>query len=204
MVKWSYSSLTTFEKCPRQYEKTRVTQEVVDKGSAATAWGTKVHEAFERRIRDGVALPSEIAQCEPFVGQFCCKGRRVMVEHKMALNRRFYPVDFDSPDYWCRGIADVVVLHHDKALVVDWKTGAVRKDSRQLVLMAAMVFAHFKELVSCKTAFVWVAHDKTTTETFQRHDVPTLWQEFLPKVRCLESAYELNKWLPQPGKLCGW
>lgn len=204
MTHWSYSSLTTFENCPRQYYKTRVTNEVQDRGSEATAWGTLVHGYFEERLKQGTRLPPEVAHFEPLVAQIADSSGELLVEYEMALDAKMQPVPFDSPDYWCRGIADVVLIVGKRAGICDWKSGKVRSDSRQLALMAAMVFAHWPDVERCSTAFVWLKHDRVTMEEFRRENLADIWGEFLPRVRQLDAAFAKDRWLPRPSGLCGW
>mgnify|MGYP000595494109 CR=1 FL=1 len=203
-VTWSYSGLTKYEQCPRQYQKIYVTKETVDVGFDASNWGNRVHEALESRVRDGVALPEGMTQHEALAKTILAATGDVYVEHKFAINRAFQPVAFDSPDRWCRGIADSLIVNCLKAVALDYKTGKIREGSDQLALMALMTFAHFPSVVVCDTAFIWLQFGKTTKERFQRSDIPTIWLRFLSRVKRLEVAYEQDKWLPNPTPLCKW
>lgn len=203
-ITWSYSALTQYENCPRQYHKKYVSKEVVDLGSEASRWGNRVHEALEFRIRDGVELPEGMEQHEALAATIAASSGEVYTEYKFAIDRAFQPVEFDAPDRWCRGIADILVINGDKAVSLDFKTGKIRTESKQLALMAAMTFAHFPDVTICDTAFVWLQFNKTTKERFERATVATVWNEFLPRVRRLEIAFEQDRWLPNPSPLCSW
>ncbi len=65
--------------------------------------------------------------------------------------------------------------------------------------------AHFPEVEEVETGFVWLKDKKIDKERFTREDIPKIWQEFLPRVIKLESAYERDSWPCKPSGLCkGW
>ena len=61
MTTWSYSSLKTFEQCPKKYFHLRVVKDVKDEGSEATIYGQEVHKAAENYIKLGTAVPERFA-----------------------------------------------------------------------------------------------------------------------------------------------
>jgi hypothetical protein len=94
------------------------------------------------------------------------------------------------------------VLNGNKALLLDWKTGKRKFDSSQLKLFAGLAFAHYPQVEIVFTGFVWLKEGKIDKDTFTREDVPAIWQEFVPRVRRLERAYEEDKFPPKPSGLC--
>lgn len=211
IITWSYSGLTKFENCPRQYQKTVVTKEVKDEPTSATIWGTEVHLALERRVRDNVPLPDGMKQFESLASSFArYKGiGKVICEFEMALDQSMNPVPFDSPKRWVRGIADIVFiqeLDENKwvAFVGDYKTGKKRTGSMQLALMAAMLFAHFPKIQKITTGFIWLIDCSIGQEEYYRAHLPKIWGEFMPRVARLEQTFAQDKWIPSPSGLCGW
>jgi hypothetical protein len=200
MKAWSYSSLTSFETCPRRYEVTRVTKEVVEPPTEATIWGTTVHTALEDRV-NGKPLEERFQQYEQFVEPLERVGKPV-AEMEIALTKGFDRTGWEAADAWCRGIIDVHVLAGDTAIALDWKTGKPKPDASQLKLFAAMMFHVYPQLSKVKTGYVWLAHDKLTTEVFTREQLGDIWKDFLPRVRRLEIAFEENKWPAKPSGLC--
>lgn len=200
MKPWSYSSLTAFETCARRYYLTKVSKEVVEPPTAATTWGTTVHTALENRI-NGTPLAEEFLQYEQYITPLEAVGAPV-AEREMALTKGFEPTGFHDDNAWCRGIIDVHVVAADKGVALDWKTGKVKNDSSQLKLFAAMMLHTYPELQQVKTGFVWLAHDKVTTDVFTRQHLGEIWQDFLPRVKRLEVAFEEDKWPAKPSGLC--
>ncbi len=199
---WTFSQLEKFETCPKQFYHVRVAKDVIEPQTEATLWGSKVHTAMEDRIRDGTPLPEGMEQWEGFAKKICAMPGEKLAEEKMALDKSFQPADWDNA--WTRGIADMLIIHGNKAATLDYKTGK-RKLTHQLMLYAAYTFAYYPEVDTVTTGFVWLRDKKIDRETFTRADIPTIWGTFLPKVRKLEAAYEKDKWMARPSGLCnGW
>lgn len=204
MKAWSYSSLTKFETCPRQYYLTKVARVVVEGSTEATEWGTRVHTALEERVRDKTPLPPWASQWEPLVAKFDRFGDRVFCELEMGLTKSFQPTGFSSDDCWYRGIIDVAI-HGKRTLLGDWKTGKVKNDHDQLKLFAATYMSSHKDVQSCLTKYYWLKESRSTTLEIKRDEVPLIWQEFIPRVNRIAVAHEKDKWVPKPSGLCnGW
>lgn len=202
MPPWTYSQLDKFETCPRQFYHTKVLKDVVEPPTEATIWGTKVHSAFEDAIQHGTPLPEGMTQWQSIADKFIRMPGEKLVEYKFSIDRAFQPTEWKGS--WSRGIADLVVRHKTKALVVDWKTGK-RKPTEQLQLYVGYIKAYWPEVTEIQTAFVWLKERKMTKAKFADVEVPIIWQGFAPRVRRLERAYENDAWPCKPSGLCkGW
>jgi CRISPR/Cas system-associated exonuclease Cas4 (RecB family) len=190
--------------CPRQYYLTYVSGDIHRIETEATKHGSRVHEALERYGRDGKPVPEDCQKFTKYVDKLLAIGGEPFFEKKFALTRNLEPCDFEDETAWCRGIIDIGVINKDKAIVCDWKTGKIKLDSNQLKLFAGFVMQHYA-VDTVKTAYIWLAHGKTTTETYTREDLPAIWKYFITKAKRLEQSYEKDKWLPKPSGLCrGW
>jgi len=204
MPPWSYSGLTSFETCPKRYYHIKVAKDVVDTPGEAATWGSTVHKHIEDRLRDKTPLPASVANLEALVAPIEAKPGRKLIEYQMAVDASLNPTDWDSNTAWCRGIVDVGVVAErgDKAVLLDWKTGKRKPDSDQLMLFAALAFAHIDTLNVVQTGFVWVKSNEFDKQVFKRGDEPMIWQQFIPRVNRMEKAYELGAFPPKPSGLC--
>ena len=201
---WSYSSLTAFETCPKRYYLTKISKEVVESQTEAMSWGNKVHKALENRLTKGTPLPESMKQFETIAATVAdkAKGKKLEAESKMALSATFKPTTWFGKDVWVRGITDFTIGTKNKVFIGDWKTGKPTPESAQLKLTAAMTM-HLKPYVSeVINAFVWLKTGGITVEKFTRDDIPTIWQEFAPRVARLEHAVEEDKFPAKPSGLC--
>lgn len=200
---WSYSSLTAFETCAKQYYFTRVSKEVERQETDATRWGNEVHKALELRLTIGQELPASLRQFEGVLSKLLAHSGEMLVEHRMALNADMTPGEWDN--CWCRGIVDVGVVDAERAVLLDWKTGKRKMELEQLKLFAGFTFAHYPKVRTVSTGFVWLKEDKVDQKVFTRDDTTEIWSTFIPRVKRLEKAYENNVWLAKPSGLCrGW
>ncbi len=199
---WSFSSLTSFETCPKRYYHIKVAKDVLDVPGDAAVWGSEVHTKLEARVRDGTSLPVSIRQYEPLAAVISNSPGQKLVEYQLAVDKALTPVDWGSASAWCRGIVDVGVLGNKKALLADWKTGKRKPESDQLQLFAGLAFAHFPNLEVVQTAFVWLKEGKIDRKVFTKSDIPAIWQTFTPRVIRLERAYSDGKFPPKPSGLC--
>jgi len=114
-IAWSYSSLKTFQQCPRKYYHTKVAKDVKDSDTTATLYGKSVHTAAEEYIRDGVALPPQFGYLEPMLEQLKEYPGEKHCELRLGLTEDLEPCDFFADNVWWRGIADLVIIDKKKS-----------------------------------------------------------------------------------------
>jgi hypothetical protein len=199
---WTYSQLDSFETCPRKFYHTKVKRDIVEPPTVHTEWGTKVHTALEEYLLNGTPLPEGMTQWSSLIEKIAGLPGQKLPERKYALDKNFQPTEWKGA--WTRGIGDLVVIHKDKAAIMDYKTGK-RKPTEQLDLYANYVFAHHPEVQKVTTGFVWLKEKKIDWKPITRNEVSVIWQSFLPRVAKLESAYERDRWPARTSGLCnGW
>ena len=199
---WSYSALTSYETCPKRYQLTRVTKQVVEKQTEATKWGNEVHKALELFAKGQKPLPETMAEYGRYVRKILAiKGKRV-IEERVALTSHFRKTTWMAKDVWVRGIIDIGVVGSETAYLLDWKTGKHRPDTDQLKLFAALAFAMYPWVSKVVTGFIWLKPKKFDKEVFTREQITEIWSEFLPRLSRLAHSYDSDKWLPKPSGLC--
>ena len=199
---WSYSALTSYETCPRRFQLTRVTKQVVEPQTTATLWGNKVHKALEDFANGKKPLPEDMQEYGKFVRKIqSYEGKRI-VEERVALDSKLRPTTWMAKDVWVRGIIDIGVIGSERAYVLDWKTGKHRPDSDQLKLFAALTFALYPWIETVVTGFIWLKAGKFDKEVFTRAQLPEIWNDFSPRLERLAVSHDKDKWLPNPSGLC--
>lgn len=202
---FSYSSLTKFETCSKQYQIVRVLKKVVEPPTEQTIWGQKVHLALEERVRDGKPLPDDMQKWEPIAARIASLKGDIHCEQEFSFDRNLDQCEWKDPEAWARGIIDVWVLNGSKAAAFDWKTGKVKHDIDQLKLFAAFIMQAHPQVETVSTGFIWLAHNKTTNEVFTRNQLPNIWEEFASRDLRRVNAYTQDRWIPKPSGLCaGW
>lgn len=192
--------MNQFETCPLQYQAERILRTAPRSENAQSIWGNKVHEAIEQRLQNGVILNESFEKYEKVVQVIERQKGSLFVEMELAVDVKFNPVAWDAPDMWVRGIIDVLVVDGAKAYAYDWKTGKVKEDTMQLQLFSLMVFAHFPEVATVITKYVWLAYNRITSDTFYRYDMN--WTPFVKKHAVMQEAFETDIWPVRPSGLC--
>lgn len=200
---WSYSALNAFETCPRQFHEMRIKKAWPDPPGEAQQFGVLVHKYLENRFDRGETLPVFLTHLEPIVQKLETSKGVVQAEYKYALNQQLQPVEFFARDTWVRAVGDVVKVHEDRALALDWKTGKYRDGDDQLKLQSNVMFSVMPHVQKIGVIYAWIKDKRTTVRTFERKDVPAVWQEFLPRVKRMELAHETKDYPPKPSGLCG-
>jgi len=207
VIKWSYSGLKDFTKCPRQYHEVKVLQNFQKEVTEQMRYGTEVHQALEDYVRNGMPLNRNYERFQPLLDVLMAIPGFRFPEYKMALDIDKDPCDFDDPNYWVRGIADLLIIDEteETALIIDYKTGKPKMpDPDQLKLMALMVFAKFPAVKRIKAGLAFILYDVFVPEEYERSQIDSLWEKFTPDLARLSVAYETNSWMPNPTPLCGW
>jgi hypothetical protein len=206
MVAWSFSSLKTFEQCPRKYFHTRVAKDVKEPETEAMLYGSLVHEAAEKFIRDGEPIPEKFAFLrEPLERLNAIPGEK-HCEMKMGLTEDLEPCDFFAKNVWWRGIADLVVVNKEKGLAysVDYKTGknARYADTKQLDLVATAIFKYFPEVKRVKSGLLFVVSNEFIRAEHEADSIDKYLDAPRQLLARLDNAMENDVWNAISGPLC--
>jgi len=200
---WSFSSIKTFETCPRKYHAEKVEKLYPFQETEHTIYGKEVHKVAEEYIRDGKEIPTGHLRFKPALDSLNKIPGEKLCELEMALTIDKKPTKFLAKDVWVRGIADLVILDGKKAWIVDYKTGSAKyPDKGQLELMALMVFEHYPEVTEVKAALVFLLHDVVIKAAYDRQDQPFLWGKWEKKAGLLQAAFDNDNWPANPNGLC--
>jgi len=203
MNKWSYSSMSLFQQCPKKYYHLRIKKDVFDPPSHQMRYGLDVHQAAEHYVRDGTPIPEKYAYMIPMLDSLKKIKGDIYCEHRMGLTRDLEPCKFEAKDAWWRGIADFLVVNDDRAKVVDYKTGQNRyADTKQLELLALATFKHFPEVLVVNAGLLFVVHTAFIKEHYYYKQQDELWKKWMEQTAELDSAYENNVWNPKQNFTC--
>ena len=209
MVTWSYSSIKTFEQCPKKYYHLRIAKDVKDEGGIEAQYGTAVHKAAEDYVKEGKPIPPKFKYMKPVVEKLNALPGEKHVELKLGLKKTsdgYEPCGFFDKGVWWRGVADFVAVDGWRAYSVDYKTGKNAKyaDLKQLDLVAGALFAHFPQLERIKSGLAYVVSDEWKDAKHERGKQNEYLSRFDTQLEQLEAAEETGVWNAKTGPLCGW
>jgi len=209
MPSWSYSSIKTFDQCPKKYFHLKVVQDVKDEGNEASRYGNDAHAAAEAYIKDGTPIPDTYAVMRPVVEALSKFPGDKHTELRLGIKRTdngFEPCGFFDKDVWYRGIVDLLIVKGKTAYLIDYKTGKNAKyaDMKQLDLMAGAVFIHFPNVVRIKSGLAFVVSNEFPKKDHVRENLNQYLAVFDDQLDQLEAAMDNGIWNAKTSPLCGW
>jgi len=209
MTAWSYSSIKTFDQCPKKYYHLKVAQDVKDTGSEASVYGNDAHEAAEHYIKHGTPIPDKFKIMRPVVETLAKFPGEKHTELKLGVRKTehgYEPCGFFNKDVWWRGIVDLLIVDGDTAHMVDYKTGKNAKyaDMKQLDLMAGAIFVHRPDVKRIKSGLAYVVSNEFPKKTHYREHLNDYMSVFDTQLDDLESAMDSGVFNAKSGPLCGY
>ena len=206
-IAWSYSSIKTFDQCPKKYYHLKVAKDVKDSDTTATVYGKELHSAAEFFVRDGTEIPAKFS----FVRDTLEALRKIEGEKHCEIklgvakkDGKYIPCEFFDKNVWWRGIADLLIVQGDKGFLVDYKTSKNAKyaDTKQLDLLAGAVFLHYPQLKTIKSALLFVVSNEVVQKEHEAMFATAYMSTMHPELTRLEAAMTNNVWNPNAGPLC--
>jgi hypothetical protein len=205
-IVWSFSSLKTFQQCPRKYYHTKVLRDVKESDTIATLYGKEMHTVAEEYIRDDKPIPEKFAYLQPTLEELKKIEGEKLCEVKLGLDKNLESCDFDAPTVWWHGIADLVVINREKRIAhsIDYKTSknARYADVCQLDLIACGLFAKFPTIERVKSGLLFVVSKEFVKAEHHRTMVNKYMEKPIKDIARIEKAKENGVWNPSTSALC--
>jgi CRISPR/Cas system-associated exonuclease Cas4 (RecB family) len=203
---WSFSKAKAFETCPKQFYHVKILKEHPEVETEAMRYGSLMHEAAEKYIRDKEPLPEGFGYLQSTLDALAALKGEKLCEFKMGLTDKLEPCGFFADNVWWRGIADLVILDTEKhrASVIDYKSGKSARyaDKGQLELMALAIFAHFPVVQEVKAGLLFVVCNQFIKDKYSRRDQTLLWDKWMGTYTRMTGAMENEVWNANPSGLC--
>jgi hypothetical protein len=209
MTAWSYSSIKTFDQCPKKYYHLKVAKDVKDEGNDASRYGNDAHEAAEHYIKHGTPIPEKFKVMESVVHTLARFPGEKHTELRLGVRKTdtgYEPCGFFDKDVWWRGIVDLLITNGGTAHMVDYKTGKNAKyaDMKQLDLMAGAVFVHYPKIEKVKSGLAFVVSNEFPKKTHKREHLDKYLAVFDDQLEQLEDSMQNGVWNAKTSPLCGW
>lgn len=205
-VVWSFSSLKTFQQCPKKYYHVKIAKDVVESDTQATLYGRSVHSAAEEYVRDGTPLPKPYEYIKPYLDTLSAIPGDKYCELELGLTENLEACEFHAPNVWWHGIADFVVVNEDKGIAhsVDYKTSKSARyaDVAQLNYVAVGLFAKFPKIKRVKSALLFVVSNEFVKAEQTVEEVDKYMERARQDVARIKAALGNEVWNPISGPLC--
>ncbi len=206
MPTWSFSSLKTFQQCPKKYFHIKVAKDVVDRPHESALYGSAVHKAAEDHVAEGVPIPAKYGYMIPTIEALKGIPGEKFCEIKLGVTEKLETCDYDAPNAWWHGIVDLLIVDEDTgtAHMVDYKTSKNAKyaDTKQLDYMAVAVFAKFPKIKVIKSALLFVVSNEFVKKKHVVENKTAYMNSAIFDLNRLKSAFNSGVWNPVSGPLC--
>ena len=204
-ITWSYSSLKTFEQCPKKYYHLKVAKDVKEPPSDAITFGNEIHKIAQEYIESDKPIPEKYANVmqAPLDKLKAMPGQK-LCENKLGLTADLKPCGFFDRGVWWRGIADIIILQDDKAFTVDYKTGKSSKyaDLKQLEILSLALFKHFPHIKKIKAGLMFLFAEDFVKADYHAEQQDELWTPWFSEVGLLEDSINSGVWNAKPNFTC--
>jgi hypothetical protein len=176
-----------------------IAKDVPKEDSPELRKGVEVHRRMEEYIKNNGFrwLPPELeAHAKPLLGP------TTKAELMLGMTKDMTPEGFFT-DPWGRGKLDVAVFNPPMAFIVDWKTGKVREDDKELRQQALLVRANYPEITRISGCYVWLAERKMGT-VYDLSNVDRAYRETIARMEQAQAYEDAGDWPKTPNPLCGW
>ena len=205
-IVWSFSSLKTFQQCPKKYYHTKIVKDVVEPDTQATLYGKTAHTVAEEYIRDDVLVPPTFEYMKTTLDALKKVEGEKLCELKLGLTKDLETCDFSAPNVWWHGIADLVIINREKGVAhsVDYKTSKSARyaDVKQLDIVACGLFAKFPEIQRVKSALIFVVSKEMVKAEHHKEMMVKYLEKPSQDVARIEAAVKNGVWNPISGPLC--
>ena len=200
MTAWSYSSIKTFDQCPKKYYHLKVAKDVTEPQSEAMLFGNEIHKIAENYVSKGAPVPEKYKQIEAALESVRNIEGEKLCENKLGLTQDLKPCGFFDKNVWWRGIADLIILQGDTALTVDYKTGKSSKyaDLKQLEILSLAIFKHYPEVKRVKAGLMFLFADALVKAEYLADKQSDLWIPWVSDVGQLEASIKNQVWNAKP------
>ena len=182
-MRYSYSNLSTWQKCPRQWEAKYVTKTYPHEDTPALRRGQEVHATLEAAIGAQVDPPSDLWMPEGLVPLLHRADARV--ETKIEIHKPAHLM----------GYLDVCIVGPDYVAVIDWKTGKMRSPDPLQADVYAMLVRRAWGIDD--VSFTWVGVDAKRALT--THPDANAERRVMSIINDIETN---GKYPPTPSWLC--
>lgn len=204
LVAFSYSRLEGYETCPKKFFRMNIAKDIKEPQNDKTQFGTDMHLAFAKFLRNNTMLPLHLRQHLPMLRQLQQAPGEKVIEQQIAINAEYKQTDWFAKDTYCRVISDLTIMNGSHAVMFDWKSGKMKDDFDQLRLAAAVMFLIAEEIETISMHFVWTQNKQVTSDKMAREEMPAVWANLMPRLQVYQNAHANQDFPARKGVHCNW
>lgn len=199
---YSYSSLDSYETCPKKHYGEKISKEFERPYNKAADEGTNLHKMAEDYAIHGKDFEHRFkSHIVKVIDELKGKGE-FFAEKELAVDLDLKPCGFWDKNCYTRSKIDLLQIGETEATVIDWKTGKADPFSTQLKHNALVVFLNYPQIQKVNTRYEWLKEGYPTKGTVYREFFEQDWKKFEQRVAKLKKSFKANDWPTKRNGLC--
>ncbi|APB80179.1 RecB family exonuclease [Pasteurella multocida] len=195
---WSFSSLSTYEECPRRLAFRRI-DKIEEPSSEAMSRGSEIHDLAERFVRgqEGDEVPPALMKFEKgfLTLKKAFEDGIVFCEDEWSFDKDWSESEWLGPKCWHMAKLDCFVKNDDgSALIIDYKTGRKfgneLKHGEQGLVYAIAAFMRYPELDFIKVEFWYLDKGEKLTRQYTRQQALIFHPQLHQRAKEMTTATE--------------
>lgn len=196
LLPWSYSKLSTYEKCPRQ-AKYRYVDKLPEPKSRHLERGNEAHARMETWMRAGAKPDAAPDEARKFIGYVSERLPDAIIVEEMWGHAKDWSPTTGKP--WMRVKMDVVFP--SSSVIVDWKTGKKYDSHRDQGLVYAVTYLMRYNDPKVLVEFAYLDLGEVADMEVRRAEIPAVIKDFGKRVTTMLADKTFK---PKPSRLCDW
>ena len=211
---FTYSSLSTYNTCPKQYEYRYVLKCLPYEQSEAQHYGSEMHSAMEGFIKGTQEMTQRYEFLQPVVEAINRIEGQKEAEYEISFLKDWTPTTFKDKESFVKGKCDLVIFHPEKPIMklVDYKFSGKAGESealryrQELDMYCLLNFKKHEDIQVIDTSLLWLkTKAPTSTRTYTRDMLPELEDKILANIDRVEESLATGEFHCKVSGLCwGW
>jgi hypothetical protein len=209
---YSISKMSTFNQCPKKFEFSYINKIKIDvPQNVALYKGSYIHEVLENNFDYDVPFETneiftekEKEKAKEIIKKF--EGSELGAKYKILIpvsnleekfgfkieDKQIVLTDFWDKEGWFRGAIDLYIIHNNRGVVVDYKSGkdhSLNEDfgTDQAMMYSIYLFTKYPNINEVKGVFCFVEHSTEKSILFKREKLTEYLKHFYTKTKKVEQ-----------------
>lgn len=202
----SHRRITDFDLCARQFQHKHILKDVPPSKGPHLDRGNAIDAALTQAVKTGI-VPPGLEHMRKIILAIYLREGETHTQLELALTWGLKECDwFDQAHVWFRAKFDMLMFDGDVCTVIDWKTGQIREDSKQLERYAFAVFAAWPFVNTVKTIYAWVDHKTISPPAIYTRaaDYERIGRDIVGRSKIIDAAINAKEFGPTKNDKCKW
>lgn len=223
MPTYSYSRISTFDKCPlKYYYKYILKFEIPDNDNFVFEKGKYLHELLQyfpvipeydfkyninkEKKDDYIQMVHRLCRLDRKFQFLFDKKIMLHRENTFYLDKQLNNHNDKDDDCLFYGLIDYVGQYANQIMIVDWKSGKTQRHAsfQQLKLYSIWAFNEYPKINSINACLFFIEQNEQHVQKIKRSELESIKQELFDKINTIESTTDFKKKVCEDCQYCDY